>query len=136
MKLELKELTPFLLNGWTYKELVHKEVWFVTRIYWGYFHPWALDYQEKLLPWEKVKLKKDPKNKYDANATEVRNLDWEFLGFLRKEIAAEIEEVENFKIQVKNPYTWENKWNKNSVGTEIIIVNLINYKKWNEENKK
>lgn len=135
MKLELKELTPFLLNGWTYEELVHKEVWFVTRIYWGYFRDWALDAQKELKAGDTVFLKKDPTNKYDANATEIRNIDWVFLGFIRKELAAEILNVDDFKVQVKNPYTWNSAWNKNSVWSEIIIVNLINFKKINESQK-
>ena len=135
MKIELKELTPFLLNGWTYSELVHKEVWFVTRIYWGFFKKEALAYQELLEAWDIVFLKKDPTNKYDVNATEVRNKDWEFLWFLRKELAAELLDVDNFKVQVKNPYDWAVSWNKNSVWTEIIIVNLTNFKKINDDNK-
>ena len=123
-----------MLNGGTYEELVHKEVWFVTRIYWGYFRDGALDWQEKLEAWEVLTLVKDPTNKYDANATEVRNSDGIFLGFIRKELAAEISNVDNFKVQVKNPYDWKTSGNKNSVWTEIIIVNLVNFKKINEEN--
>lgn len=136
MQLELKELVPYMLNWWTYSDIVNKEVWFVTRIYWWYFHGWALDAQKELKAWDTVVMKKDPTNKYDVNATEIRNLNWEFLGFLRKEIAAEIKDVNNFKVQVKNPYDWSTTWNKNSVGTEIIIVNLAEFKKINEENEK
>lgn len=129
MQLELKELVPYMLNGGTYNEIIHKEVWFVTRIYWGYFKSEALEFQKKLEVGEVVTLVKDPDNKYDPNATEVRNKDWEFLGFLKKEIAAEILEVDNFKVKVKNAFDWTTSWNKNSVWTEIIIVNLINLRK-------
>jgi len=136
MQLELKELTPFMLNGWTYEQLVHKEVWFVTRIYWGYFHDNALEEQKKLKVWDEVKLVKDPNNKYDVNATEVRSIDWLFLGFIRKELAAEIIDVNNFKVQIKNPYTGDGWGKKNDVGTEIIIVNLTNFKELHEKENK
>jgi len=136
MELALKDLTSFMLNWGTYEQLVHEEIWFVTRIYWGYFHKWALDSQAILDAWIQVNLVKDPTNKHDANATEVRSQSWDFLGFLRKEIAAEISDVSNFKVQVKTAYDWNAKGKRNEVGTEIIIVNLSNFKAFNEANKK
>jgi len=129
MDIPLRELTPYMLNWGTYEQLVN-EIWFVTRIYGGYFREWALDSQIKLKVWDTVTLVKDPTNKYDVNATEIRNEEWEFLGYVRKEIAAEIKDVDNFKVKVKNPYTWKWWGKKNDIGTEIIIVNLAELKKF------
>lgn len=126
MQLDIVDLIPYITNWWTYSDVVNKEEWFITRIYWGYFHKekWVLDLQKNLKPSEEVTLKKDPNNQYDINATEVLNSEWKFLWFLRKELAAEISDTINFKVIVKNPYNWDSTWNKNSIWTEIIVINL------------
>jgi hypothetical protein len=49
-------------------------------------------------------LEKDPTNTFDPNAIKVINKNYEFLGYLKKELAAEITHTSDFIVKVHNPY--------------------------------
>lgn len=146
MEVQIKDLVPYINNWWTYSDLVNKEVWFITRIFWSYFKQeeirkkieswelsvwteWPFDIQKRLKTGTDLFLRKDTQNKFDPNAVEVLTSDLQFLGFLKADIAKEIKDVNNFKVKIYEQYSPEWPIKRNSYWASITIVNLENLEK-------
>ena len=146
VEIGLKDLVPYINNWWTYSNLVNKEVWFITRIFWSYFKQedirkrieskelpewteWPFDIQKKMAIGTELFLRKDTENKFDPNAVEVLDVNLKFLGFLKADIAREIKDVNNFKVKIYEQYSPEWPLKRNSYGASIVIVNLENLEK-------
>lgn len=112
--------------------LDYKDVWYISKLSGfnkAFFSRDALELQEELCVWQKLKLEKQPNNPFDSNAVWVINSNWEFLWFLKREIAQYISDTENFIVQVVEPIDKEATWKKNEIGTLIAIINKTNHEK-------
>ena len=95
-------IEKYLQQGLPATELIGKYPIFDTRIYGGYFQK-TLDDQRDLKVGQVLELVFDKENAVDAFAIEIRN-GKKKLGFVKKELCWQIENLESFKCVVTKRY--------------------------------